>query len=471
MKLFNSLTKSVDEFVPKDKNEVKVYTCGPTVYNFAHIGNLRTYLMEDILIRTLKYNNFKVKRVMNITDVGHLSNDNDDGEDKMLKGAKRENKSVQEIAEFYTRAFFKDLEDLNILTPDVIEPATHCIDSFIKVISGLIEKGFAYFSGGNVYFDTSKLEKYHVFYNFKQEDLGVAVRDSVTDDENKKNKNDFVLWFTNSKFEHQALVWDSPWGVGYPGWHIECSCIAMKHLGDYVDIHCGGIDNAFPHHTNEIAQSEAYLGHEWCHTWMHVMHLQTQSGKMSKSSGEFLTLSVFKQKGYTPMQYRYFCLESHYRKPLIFSYDIIDNSVNSYKKLLQRITNLKVEGELQKESFDGYIAKFKDAINSDLNTSMALTVLFEALKDGSLSDKTKLALVKDFDRVLSLNLLSNEAENIKESDDASSLTDKDILKQIDARLTAKKNKDYAQADAIRNELSAQGITLTDTSNGTTFTRN
>jgi len=471
MNLFNSLTKTVEEFVPKDKNNVKVYTCGPTVYNFAHIGNLRTYLMEDVLVKTLLYNDFKVKRVMNITDVGHLSNDNDDGEDKMLKGAKRENKTVQEIAEFYTREFFKDLKALNIQMPDVVEPATHCIDSFIKVIGELIKKGFAYLSGGNVYFDTSKLQKYHVFYNFKQEDLEVAVRESVTDDENKKNKNDFVLWFTNSKFEHQALLWDSPWGVGYPGWHIECSCIAMKHLGDYLDIHCGGIDNAFPHHTNEIAQSEAYLSHEWCHTWMHVMHLQTQSGKMSKSSGEFLTLSLFTQKGYNPMQYRYFCLESHYRKPLIFSYDIIDNSAKSYKKLLSRISNLKDEGDVQKESFETYKLKFKDAINNDLNTSMALTILFETLKDSSLNDKTKIELVRDFDRVLSLDLLSGNVENKKEDGDATSISDQEILRQIEKRATAKKNKNYAQADKIRDALSALGIVLSDNQNGTTFTRN
>lgn len=471
MKLFNSLTKTVEEFVPKNKDEVKIYTCGPTVYNFAHIGNLRSYLMEDILVKAIQYNGYNVKRVMNITDVGHLSNDNDEGEDKMLKGAKRENKTVQEIALFYTDAFFNDIKALNIQMPDVVEPATHCVDSFIKVISELIKKGYAYLSGGNVYFDTSKLEKYHIFYNFKQEDLGVAVRESVSEDSNKKNKNDFALWFTNSKFEHQALVWDSPWGVGYPGWHIECSCIAMKHLGDYVDIHCGGIDNAFPHHTNEVAQSEAFLGHEWCHTWMHVMHLQTQSGKMSKSSGEFLTLSLFVKKGYTPMQYRYFCLESHYRKPLIFSYEIIDNSVKAYNKLLKRISNLNPIKEVQKEMFETYKAKFLDAINNDLNTSMALTVLFETLKDNLLNDRTKIELVKDFDKVLSLDLISKNIENKKEDGDATLLSDDEILFQIKLRSEAKKEKDYAKADSIRNFLSSKGITINDTSNGTTFSRN
>jgi cysteinyl-tRNA synthetase len=474
MKLYNSLTRTVDEFVPKDKNEVKIYTCGPTVYNFAHIGNLRSYLMEDLLVKTLEYDGYNVKRVMNITDVGHLSNDSDDGEDKMLKGAKREHKSVQEIAKFYTEAFFKDLKALNIQMPDVVEPATNCIDSFIKVISKLIEKGFAYIAGGNVYFDTSKLKRYHVFYNFKQEDLEVGVRDSVGEDTNKRNKNDFALWFTNSKFEHQALVWDSPWGVGYPGWHIECSCIAMKHLGDYLDIHCGGIDNAFPHHTNEIAQSESYLGHEWCHTWMHVMHLQTLTGKMSKSSGEFLTLSLFTQKGYTPMEYRFFCLSSHYRKPLMFSYDIMNNSVTAYKKLVGRISKLKDEGTIDDKKIEEFKAKFKDAIDSDLNSSMAISVLYEVLKDSEASDRTKLAIIKDFDRVLSLDLTKTDEQDRHQNESAkesSGLTDEEISKQIELRALAKKNKDYNQADAIRNALAEKGIALTDTPQGTTFTRN
>ena len=341
MQLYNSLTHTKEEFVPLEPGKVKMYTCGPTVYHFAHIGNLRTYIMEDILDRYLRYSGYDVKRVMNITDVGHLTSDADEGEDKMLKGARREHKTVMEIAKFYTDAFFADCQKLNIRTPDVVEPATHCIDDFIRVIGVLLEKGYAYLAGGNVYFDTSRLKQYYVFHNFNEDDLAVGVREGVEADANKRNKNDFVLWFTKSKFEDQALKWDSPWGVGYPGWHIECSCISMKHLGEHLDIHCGGIDNAFPHHTNEIAQSEAYLGHPWCHYWMHVLHLNTTSGKMSKSSGEFLTLSLLAQRGYDPMVYRMFCLQSHYRKNLVFSYENLDNTKAAYEKLISRVAALK----------------------------------------------------------------------------------------------------------------------------------
>ena len=324
MLIYNSLTRSKDELVPNEAGKIKMYTCGPTVYHFAHIGNLRSYIMEDVLEKYLRYAGYDVKRVMNITDVGHLSSDADTGEDKMLKGAKREHKTVMEIAKYYTDAFFADCADLNIKTPDVVEPATNCIPEFITMVQGLIEKGYAYVAGGNVYFDTSKLDKYYVFGEHDEEDLAVGVREGVEADENKRNKTDFVLWFTKSKFEDQELKWESPWGLGYPGWHIECSAISLKHLGEYMDIHCGGIDNAFPHHTNEIAQSESYLGHKWCNYWFHVRHLNDASGKMSKSKGEFLTVSLLKEKGYDPLAYRLFCLQSHYRKVLLFSWENLD---------------------------------------------------------------------------------------------------------------------------------------------------
>ena len=344
MILYNSLSRTREEFVPNEPGKVKMYTCGPTVYHFAHIGNLRTYIMEDVLDRYLRFSGYDVKRVMNITDVGHLTSDADTGEDKMLKGAKREHKTVMEIAKYYTDCFFEDCKKLNIRTPDVVQPATGCIADFIKVISALLEKGYAYEAGGNIYFDTSKLKQYYVFHNFEEEDLAVGVREGVEEDGNKRNKADFVLWFTKSKFDAQELKWDSPWGVGYPGWHIECSCISMKYLGEYLDIHCGGIDNAFPHHTNEIAQSEAYLGHKWCNYWFHVLHLNTTSGKMSKSKGEFLTLSLLAEKGYDPMVYRFFCLQSHYRKSLVFSYENMDNAKTAYHKLIAKIAALK-DGE------------------------------------------------------------------------------------------------------------------------------
>ncbi|MBQ7796391.1 MAG: cysteine--tRNA ligase, partial [Lachnospiraceae bacterium] len=380
MKIYNTLTRKKEDFVPAVPGKVSMYTCGPTVYHFAHIGNLRSYIMEDVLEKVLRYSGYDVKRVMNITDVGHLSSDADTGEDKMLKGAKRENKTVMEIAQFYTDAFFSDCAKLNIKTPDVVEPATNCIDSFIEMIRVLLEKGYAYQAGENIYFDTSKLSEYYVFGNHSEEDLMVGVRDDVTEDTNKKNKNDFVLWFTKSKFEDQALKWDSPWGVGYPGWHIECSCISMKHLGEYIDIHCGGIDNMFPHHTNEIAQSEAYLGHKWCNYWFHVHHLNDQSGKMSKSKGEFLTVSLLESKGYSPLAYRLFCLQSHYRSPLVFSYEALDQAEGTYKKLKKRIANLEKDGVVDTNAVAEYKEKFVEAVGNDVNTSMGVTLIYDVLK-------------------------------------------------------------------------------------------
>ena len=455
-----------------------MYTCGPTVYHYAHIGNLRSYTMEDVLEKYLRYLGYDVKRVMNITDVGHLSSDGDTGEDKMLKGAKREKKTVLEIAQFYTDAFFDDCKKLNIKYPDVVEPATNCITEFIEMIETLLKKGFAYEAGGNIYFDTSKLEKYYVFNDFKEEDLEVGVRESVEEDTNKRNKADFVLWFTKSKFDDQELKWNSPWGVGYPGWHIECSCIAGKHLGEYVDIHCGGIDNAFPHHTNEIAQSEATYGHSWCHYWMHVHHLNTNSGKMSKSKGEFLTVSLLEEKGYNPLVYRFFCMQSHYRKNLVFSWENLDNAKAAYGKLVARIAALSVNENdaIDEEKFAIGKKKFTDALDNDLNTSLAVTALYDALKLDT-NDKTKLALVEDFERVLSLGLVA-EAKKVKEAEAAKKAeenagVDPELLAYIEEKIAerkaAKKNKDFALADAIRDELLAKGISILDTREGTKFT--
>ena len=478
MKLYNTATRLREEFVPNEPGKVSMYTCGPTVYHFAHIGNLRSYIMEDVLEKYFRYVGYDVTRVMNITDVGHLASDADEGEDKMLKGAKRENKSVMEIAKFYTDAFFSDCEKLNIKTPDVVEPATGCIDEFIKVIEGLIEKGYAYLAGGNVYFDTSKLEKYYIFNDFKEEDLAVGVREGVEEDTNKKNKNDFVLWFTKSKFEDQALKWDSPWGVGYPGWHIECSCISMKHLGDKLDIHCGGIDNAFPHHTNEIAQSEAYIGHKWCNYWFHVLHLNTNSGKMSKSTGEFLTVSLLESKGYDPMEYRFFCMQSHYRKNLVFSYENLDNAKIAYGKLIAKIATLKDGGDIDEEAFTTLRTRFTDAMDNDLLTSLAITSLYDVLK-AKTTDATKLALIADFDRVLSLDLIGHaNALRIKMEEEAKKAlaapegVSEELAREVEAlieeRKMAKKEKNFARADEIRQYLAEKGITLVDTSAGTTY---
>ena len=466
MYLYNSLTHKKELFVPNNPELVKMYTCGPTVYHFAHIGNLRTYIMEDVLEKTLRYNGYPVKRVMNITDVGHLASDADTGEDKMLKGARREHKTVMEVAKYYTDAFFADCDKLNIKRPDVVEPATHCIPEYIHMIQVLLEKGYAYLAGGNVYFDTSKLKQYYVFNDHDEEDLAVGVREGVEEDENKKNKNDFVLWFTKSKFEDQALKWDSPWGVGYPGWHIECSCISMKHLGDDLDIHCGGIDNAFPHHTNEIAQSESYLGHKWCNYWFHVHHLNTDNGKMSKSKGEFLTVSLLEQKGYDPMAYRLFCLQSHYRRNLVFSWDNLDNAVVAYDKLIAKIAALKPGEDIDQEAFDKLKERFVNALNGDLNTSVAVTALYDVLK-AKCSDATKLALISDFDRVLSLNLLAAaEKRNQKKAEEEAASADPEIDTLVAARTKAKKEKNFAEADRIRDELKIRGIEIIDTPQGT-----
>ncbi len=470
MQLYNSLTRTKQELIPNEPGKIKMYTCGPTVYHFAHIGNLRSYIMEDVLEKYLRYLGYDVKRVMNITDVGHLSSDADTGEDKMLKGAKREHKTVMEIAKFYTNAFFNDCAALNIKTPDVVEPATHCIPEFITMIQGLLDKGYAYVAGGNVYFDTSKLEKYYVFGDHEEENLAVGVREGVEADENKRNKTDFVLWFTKSKFEDQELKWESPWGVGYPGWHIECSAISMKHLGEYMDIHCGGIDNAFPHHTNEIAQSESYIGHKWCNYWFHVHHLNTNHGKMSKSKGEFLTVSLLKEKGYDPLCYRLFCLQSHYRRGLLFTWENLDNAKNAYEKLVARVAALKVEQENpeDQETAQQLRNTFREALDNDLNTSLAVTALYDVLK-AKISDGTKRALIGEFDQVLGLSLL-DAAEKSQETKAAPQEGDAEIDALVQARTEAKKAKNFAEADRIRDQLGEMGIVLVDSKEGTTWHR-
>ena len=479
MLLYNSATRKREEFIPRETGKVSMYTCGPTVYHFAHIGNLRTYTMEDVLEKYLRYLGNDVKRVMNITDVGHLSSDGDTGEDKMLKGAKREHKTVLEIAKFYTDAFFADCEKLHIDKPKFIEPATNCISEFISMIEKLLEKGYAYEAGGNIYFDTSKLEKYYIFNDFNEEDLEVGVRDSVEADSNKKNKADFVLWFTKSKFDDQELKWNSPWGIGYPGWHIECSCIASKHLGEYLDIHCGGIDNAFPHHTNEIAQSEATFGHEWCKYWFHVHHLNTNSGKMSKSKGEFLTVSLLEEKGYDPLVYRFFCMQSHYRKNLVFSWENLDNAKIAYNKLVAKVADLdRGAAEIDEVAFAEGKKRFTDALDNDLNTSLAVTALYDVFKLKT-NDATKLALIKNFETVLDLGLIAAAdkiiAEKQRQKAEENAGVDPELLayinERIEARKNAKKEKDFAEADAIRDELLSKGITILDTREGTKFTIN
>lgn len=375
-----------------------------------------------------------------------------------------------EIAQYYTDAFFADCEKLNIKKPEIIQPATGCIDAFIKIVAGLLEKGFAYVAGGNVYFDTSKLEKYYVFNDHDEEDLAIGVREGVEEDVNKRNKNDFVLWFTKSKFEDQALKWDSPWGVGYPGWHIECSGISMKYLGEDLDIHAGGIDNAFPHHTNEIAQSESFLGHKWCNYWFHVHHLNTDTGKMSKSKGEFLTVSLLEQKGYDPMAYRLFCLQSHYRRNLVFSWENLDNAAVAYEKLIAKIATLNNGGDIDRDTLSALKERFNGALNGDLNTSLAVTAVYDVLK-AKTTDATKLAALADFDQVLSLNLLqAAESLRKKEEEQAVVSADPEVDALVAARTEAKKAKNYAEADRIRDQLKDMGIEIIDTPQGAKWRR-
>lgn len=461
MRLYNTRSGKIEEFIPINKDYVTMYTCGPTVYHFAHIGNLRSYIMEDILEKSLNFLGYNVKRVMNITDVGHLTSDGDTGDDKMLKGARREHKSVMEIAEYYTNCFKNDCDKLNIKWPDTLVPATSMIDYYIEFISKLLDKGYAYFKNGNVYFDTSKLKEYYVLSNHNENDLLSGVRDTVTEDVNKKNKADFVLWFTKSKFEDQELKWDSPWGMGYPGWHIECSCISLKYLGEDLDIHCGGVDNIFPHHTNEIAQTESYVGHKWGNFWVHCEHLNDAEGKMSKSKGEFLTVGLLESKGYNPLAYRLLCLSSHYRNQLVFTYESLDIAQNTYDKLKNKIKSLKNADNIDNEKFEKYKIQFADAIMDDMNTSNALTTLYDVLKD-DMNDATKVALIRLFDTVLSLDLLKEDDKKIDDE------LEEYILLMIEKRKKAKENKDYELADEIRNELLEKNIVIKDTREGTIY---
>lgn len=461
MNIYNTLTRKIEKFTPNEEGIVRMYTCGPTVYHYAHIGNLRTYIFEDILEKGLEYLGYEVLRVMNVTDVGHLTSDADSGEDKMQLASEREHKSVYDIANFYENAFFQDCSKLNIRKPAVVEKASDHIDTYIKMISKMLDDGYAYISNGNVYFDITKAKDYYQLSGKNPDELMVGVRDTVEEDEHKKNPGDFVLWFTTSKFSNQDMKWDSPWGVGYPGWHIECSGISGKYLGEYLDIHCGGVDNIFPHHTNEIAQSEAYFGHKWCNYWVHGEHLNDQSGKMSKSKGNFLTVSLLEEKGYNPLSYRYFCLNSHYRNQLTFTWEALDSANNAYNKLKTRIKQLDKTPNLSDKKLDYYQDKFKEAIANDLNTSSMITILYDVLKDDELSDFTKLYLIDDFDKVLSLGLIEEEKEVSEELEEM-------ILAKIEERNIAKKNKDYALADKIRDELFEKGVKLIDSREGTTY---
>ena len=514
LRLFNTMGHKMEEFKAIHDGFVGFYGCGPTVYNYAHIGNLRAYVFLDTLDKTLNYLGYDIKHVMNVTDVGHLTGDNDNGDDKMVKTAEERHQSVLEVAKFYTDAFLADIDSLNIRRPDVICKATEHIQEMIDLIKKIEANGHTYMAGGNLYYDISTYPDYGKLANLNLDELkeGAGKRKEVVIDGNKRNPGDFVLWFTKSKFENQAMTWDSPWGRGYPGWHIECSAMSMKYLGKHFDIHTGGIDHVPVHHTNEIAQSEGSFSEEdrkegpWVNYWLHNEFLILEGGKMSKSSGKFITLQTtlppekgfsLKDKGFEPLDYRFFLLGGHYRKQLVFSLDALESAKNGRAALVQKIVKLAQKGGITlsggktykkgeadnrtglSEKASAYLDNFKSGLENDLLTPVALSVLNKVIKDASLEPKEALELIDRMDSVLSLSLLKNAANAQKEAENQAKAMLPDHsgdpeAAEIDAlvkeRTDAKKAKDFATADRIRDELTKRGITIIDTPQGPTWKR-
>ena len=473
MQIFNTLTRQKEEFVPQVPGEYRIYVCGPTVYNYIHIGNARPLIVFDTLRRYLEYRGNKVIYVSNITDI----------DDKLIKKGQEEGTSMKEVAQRFEAEYLKDAAGLNCKKPTVQPRATEHIQQILDIVKDLIESGHAYVAkNGDVYFRVKSDPEYGKLSHLKLDDLESGNRElrSQMEDDLKEDPADFAVWKAAKPGEP---AWESPYGMGRPGWHIECSGISMKYNGEYLDLHCGGVDNAFPHHTNEIAQSESYLGHPWCLQWCHVAHLNTSHGKMSKSKGEFLTVSLLEEKGYDPLAYRFFCLQSHYRKSLVFTWENLDNAVAAYNKLIAKIANIKDEGGVDEAVRAEYRAKFMKEMDNDLNTAMGVTALYDVLK-AKTTGATKLAIIGDYDTVLSLDLLKKtEAEREKKEKAASQQSaggftvvsedgtaDEGIENLIRQRAEAKKAKNFAEADRIRDELKAQGVEVTDMPGGAKWKR-
>lgn len=485
LELYNTMGRTLQEFTPITPGKAGFYGCGPTVYNFAHIGNLRAYVFQDTLKRSLRFLGYDVTHVMNITDIGHLAGDADSGEDKMVRTAKERGTSVLEIAQYYTDAFFKDTDRLNIERPTVTCKATDHVVEMIELNKRLEKAGHTYMAGGNLYYDISTFPDYGKLALLNLDELKAGARIDV--DENKRNPYDFVLWFTKSKFENQALTWDSPWGRGYPGWHIECSAMSMKYLGEQFDIHTGGIDHIQIHHTNEIAQSEGATGKKWVNYWLHNEFLVMDKGKMSKSSGSFLTLQTVIDRGFEPLDYRFFLLGGHYRSQLTFSWESMESAKNARRSLVKQIAKIVAASgmgadsvpalasapalaQAQESPARAYLDRFRAAIEHDLNTPRALSELQGLARDGSVPQQDALAGIQAMDAVLALDLVGTARALIASEANASSESDPRIDALVAERIEAKKAKNFARADEIRNLLKAEGILLEDGAAGTTWKR-
>lgn len=458
LKLYNTLTKQKEDFKPLEGNEVRIYSCGPTVYSFAHIGNFRAYIFMDTLRRVLKANGYNLKHVMNITDVGHLESDSDEGEDKMEKAAKKENKDPYEIAAFYTDIFFRDMGRLNIDKPEIIAKATEHINEMLKFVEEIIENGYAYETSKGIYFDISKLDKYPVLSNRNIDDQIAGARVDV--DEEKRNPYDFAVWIKAP--ETHIMKWESPWGLSYPGWHLECSAMGRKYLGDEFDIHTGGVDHIPTHHENEIAQSKGATGKMPAKCWMHVEFLQVDGGKMSKSLGNTYTLDQLQEKGIEPLSYKIFCYTAHYRTKLNFTFESATSSQKTLNRLREGyLTHMQSDGKIDESQIKEYEERFMNAVNDDLNMPLAMGIVWEVVRN-QIKSKQFASLLEKFDEILGLDI-KNSKKYLEEQENIE--LPEEILGLVEQRKVARENKDWAESDKIRDLLNEKGYQVKDTKEG------